>query len=825
MMIRNKLLVTFAAMFVLGMTNKVGGGEKSVSSEQGRFFETNIRPLLVDQCQKCHGPKKQQAGLRLDSRENILQGGESGAAAVPGQPEKSLMILAIRHAHKTLKMPEGKKLSDREIADLTRWVQMELPFPESVAVKGSDKSDAKAWWSFQPVVAPPVPNVRDAAWPQSPLDHFILVKLEAKGLKPAARADRVTLIRRATYDLIGLPPTPDEIDAFVKDRNPSAFAKVVDRLLASPHYGERWGRHWLDVARYSDSNGLDENVAFGNAWRYRDYVVKAFNDDLPFDQFVHEQIAGDLLSSDDLAVRHRRLIATGFLSLGPKVLAEVDEKKMEMDIVDEQIDTVGRAFLGLTLGCARCHDHKFDPFPMTDYYGLAGIFKSTKTMEHFKKVARWHEVSLASEKDVSHKAALDKQIAKQKADIQTIVRKATDELKAKSPGIVLPKNAEAMFPGETQAELKRQREELAKNEKTAPVLPSAMAVADGAVVDVPIHVRGNPQKLGKVVSRRLPQILVRKEAPTFVAERSGRLELANWLTQPEHPLTGRVMVNRIWRWHFGHGIVRTVDNFGTLGELPDNQPLLDWLTHRFTLPSPSGRGAGGEGKRSWSIKAMHRVIMLSSTYQMSSTPDPKTADADPENRLHGRANVRRLEAEAIRDAMLAVSGSLDKSMGGSLLHVKNRDYLFDHTSRDLTSYESPRRSIYLPVVRNNVYDVFQLFDFPDPAVPNGDRATTTVAPQALFLLNSDWAMKTCDQMAESLLKDANLDDAGRVRRLYRKAYGREASAVELAKAIALVDNVERALHAKEASLERRRSMAWSSLCQVVVAANEFVYVR
>jgi hypothetical protein len=659
-----------------------------------------------------------------------------------------------------------------------------------------------------------VPKVRDTAWPQSPLDHFILAKLEEKGLKPAAPADRPTLIRRATYDLIGLPPTPEEIDAFVKDRTPNAFAKVVDRLLASPQYGERWGRHWLDIARYADSNGLDENVAFGNAWRYRDYVVKAFNDDLPFDQFVHEQIAGDLLASDDSAVRHRRLIATGFLSLGPKVLAEVDEKKMEMDIVDEQIDTMGRAFLGLTLGCARCHDHKFDPFPMTDYYGLAGIFKSTKTMEHFKKVARWHEVPLASKKDVALKVAHDKEAARQKADIQAIVRKANEALKAKSPGTVLPKNAEAMYSAETRAELKRRRDDLAMLEKTAPMVASAMAVADGTVVDVPIHVRGNPQKLGKVVTRRLPQILVGKERPIFVAERSGRLELAHWLTQPEHPLTGRVMVNRLWRWHFGHGIVRTPDNFGTLGELPDNQPLLDWLTHRFI-----------HSRDAWSIKSMHRLIMLSSTYQMSATADSKAAAIDPENRLHSHAEVRRLEAEAIRDGLLAVSGTLDKSMGGSLLHVKNRDYLFDHTSRDLTSYDSRRRSLYLPVVRNNVYDVFQLFDFPDPAVPNGDRATTTVAPQALFLMNSDWTMKTCDQMAEALLKDVTLDDAGRTRRLYRKAYGREASDAEAAKALILIRDVERAMQGKEMNLDRRRVLAWSGLCQVVVAANEFVYVR
>jgi mono/diheme cytochrome c family protein/cytochrome c553 len=765
-----------------------GAQEKLAAPEQIRFFETSIRPLLVDQCQKCHGPHKQKADLRLDARAFILQGGASGPAAVPGHPEKSLLIKAVRHIGGAPKMPDGKMLSDREIADLARWVQMGLPYPEPVAVP---KADPKIWWAFQIPRKPEVPKVHNTAWPQSPLDHFILAKLEAKGLTPAPPADRRTLLRRATFDLIGLPPTPDEIDAFVKDRSPSAFARVVDRLLASPHYGERWGRHWLDVARYADSNGLDENVAFGNAWRYRDYVVGAFNDDLPFDQFVLEQLAGDLLDSKDIAVRHRRLIATGFLSLGPKVIAEVDEKKMEMDIVDEQIDTVGRAFLGLTLGCARCHDHKFDPIPIADYYGLAGIFRSTKTMDHFKKIARWHEHPLASANDPAIKAAHESEIARQKATIEDLLRKPADETKDK---------------------LKRLRADLAKLEKAGPTLPTAMGVADGTTVDTPIHPRGNHLKIGKMVPRHVPVILTGERAPSFDARTSGRLELACWLVQPDHPLTSRVMVNRLWRWHFGHGIVRSTDNFGTLGELPSDQLLLDWLASRFV-----------EGR--WSIKAMHRSIMLSSTYQMSANADPKAREADPENRLHGRANVRRLEAEAIRDALLAVGGVLDKSQGGSMLHVKNREYLFDHTSKDTTNYDSRRRSLYLPVIRNNVYDVFQLFDFPDPAAPGGDRATTTVAPQALFMMNSELTMKICDHLVESLLKEAGLDDAGRVRRLYLKAYGREATDAETARAIALVRAVDHAMQKREPNLDRRRLLAWSALCQVIVSANEFVYVQ
>ncbi|MSQ94222.1 MAG: DUF1549 domain-containing protein [Gemmataceae bacterium] len=799
---RHSFVLVLAALAIATAPDAVCAQEKAASPEQVRFFETSIRPLLVDRCQKCHGPKKQKAELRLDSRASILKGGESGPAAVPGYPDKSLLIKAVRHVSDKLKIPDGKKLSGREIADLTRWVQMGLPYPETLA---APKADPKNWWAFQSPRRPEVPKVKDSAWPQTALDHFILAKLEAKGLKPAPAADRRTLIRRATFDLIGLPPTPAELDAFVKDTSANAFAKVVDRLLASPHYGERWGRHWLDVARYADSNGLDENVAFGNAWRYRDYVVKAFNDDLPFDQFVLEQLAGDLLETKDVAVRQRRLIATGFLSLGPKVIAEVDEKKMEMDIVDEQIDTVGRAFMGLTLGCARCHDHKFDPIPLADYYGLAGIFRSTKTMDHFKKIARWHEHPLASATDPAIKAAHASEIAKQKAVIDELARKPTEE---------------------TKATLKRLRDELAKLEKSGPTIPTAMGVADGVVVDAAIHPRGNHLKIGKAVPRHVPVLLALEHAPAFDAKTSGRLELGRWLVQPDHPLTSRVMVNRIWRWHFGDGIVRSTDNFGTLGELPSDQALLDWLAHRFTLPSPlGGEGSGVRGDGAWSIKAMHRLIMLSSTYQMSATADAKTKEADPENRLHGRANVRRLEAEAIRDTLLAVGGVLDRSMGGSMLHVKNRDYLFDHTSKDTTSYDSRRRSLYLPVIRNHLYDVFQLFDYPDPATPSGDRATTTVAPQALFLMNSDWTMKICDHLAESLLKQTGLDDVGRVRRLYVEAYGRDATDAEAAKAIALVREVDLAIQKREPNLDRRRLLAWSALCQVVVSANEFVYVQ
>jgi hypothetical protein len=716
------------------------------TAEQLRFFENKVRPVLAEHCLKCHGPEKQWSSFRLDSREALLKGGESGIAVVPGKPEESLLIQAVHQTDDAISMPPEDKLTASQIAHLEEWVRQGVPFPAQQTTAQSRYRDPQHW-SFQPMQNPSVPTVKDAAWPKSPLDHFILAKLEEAELKPAPPADRRTLIRRATFDLTGLPPTPEEVEAFLNDNQPDAFARLVDRLLDSPAYGERWGRHWLDVARYADSNGLDENVAHGNAWRYRDYVVAAFNNDKPFNDFVREQLAGDLLPAADDQVRAEQLIATGFLALGPKVLAEVDEKKMEMDIVDEQIDTVGRAFLGLTLGCARCHDHKFDPIDAADYYGLAGIFKSTRTMETFKKVARWYENPLPV--PVADGSSAEK--------------------------------------------------------------PTAMGATERDVTDVAIHLRGSHLKLGDVIPRRVPVVFTSLPSPTFATQQSGRLELANWLTDAKHPLTHRVLVNRVWRWHFGKGLVRTPDNFGLLGEAPTHPDLLDWLALQFL-------------ERGTSIKELHRLIMLSSTYQQSSLPQDATAQADPENRLWGRFEVRRLEAEAVRDALIAVGGKLDRTVGGSLLEVKNRAYFFDHTSKDKTNYNNNRCSIYLPIVRNNVYDVFQLLDYPDAAVSSGDRATTTIAPQALLMMNSDLVARASAALAQRVTTTSS-DNARRLATLYALAYGREPTAEEVAADQQFLRDAEQALQATEADEAKRSQLTWECLCQVVLAANEFIYVR
>jgi hypothetical protein len=772
------------------------GAEPNAEDSARTFFEKRVRPVLVARCFKCHGSdSKAKGGLRVDSRAALLRGGDRGPALHPGKPEESLLIRALHHDGE-VKMPPRSKLPAREIADLTTWIKTGAAWPNDRSIiefphtegRVEFTPEQKAFWAFQPPRAPTIPRVQDTHWVRSPLDAFILAQLEAKGLRPAPLADKRTLIRRATFDLIGLPPTPDEVEAFVRDDSPEAFARVIDRLLASPHYGERWGRHWLDVARYADSNGMDENLVQANAWRYRDYVIAAFNRDKPYDRFVREQLAGDLLPAADPQSAAEQIIATGFLSLGPKMLAEDDPVKMQMDIVDEQIDTVGRTFLGLTLGCARCHDHKFDPIPTADYYSLAGIFKSTKTMDNFRVVARWHERPLGTPEEIARQHEQQKKIDAKRREI----------------------DAAAKRPKENEEKLKRLRSELRELEKGKQELPAAMAVEEGSVGNVRIHLRGSHWTLGREVPRRFPQILADDRQTSLDGKRSGRRQLAEWLTRADHPLTGRVMVNRVWHWHFGRGLVGTTDNFGRLGERPVNQPLLDWLTLRVI--------EGG-----WSIKALHRQIMLSNTYQMSATPDAEASRVDPENRLRWRWDRRRLEAEEVRDALLAVSGQLDTALGGSLLQGNNRAYVPGYPNSRYNRYDSRRRSVYLPVLRSDLYAVFQAFDFADPSTPSGERATTTVAPQALFMLNSKLVREQTRSLASFMLRRG--EDTLRLRWLYVSSLGRPPTSAEIARALAFVGRAEQLLAREKLDAGERRLRAWQAFCQVIVASNEFIYVE
>lgn len=825
------------------------------SAEDLAFFESKIRPLLIEACVDCHNVDDPQSDLQLDTLAGMLSGGTSGPALVRGQPEESLMMAVVDYRDEVLRMPPDGKLPESQIELLREWIRRGAPHPDSDQTapqprrSGSlDLEEARQFWAFRPIDSPPVPTVQNRSWVQQPPDAFILAALESQSIQPAPPADKRALIRRATFDLTGLPPTADDIDAFLADDSPQAFEKVIDRLLDSAAYGEHWGRHWLDIARYADSNGLDENVALGNAWRYRDYVIRSLNQDKPLDQFIVEQLAGDLLvaatqaesSSGESAPAESslpeplsaedadRLIATGFLSLGAKVLAEPDQTKMRMDIIDEQIDTVGRALMGLTLACARCHDHKFDPISTADYYALAGILSSTHTMESLKTVAKWNENVIASAEDVQRLNEHNQQVAAAEAIIAQ--RETT---------------AEADLTEPQRAELASLREQLETLKKSAPQLPTAMGVREAeAIEDVRIHVRGSHLTLGMSVPRGIPQLLADDDGFTVAPDSSGRLEMAQWMVSRDNPLTARVMANRLWRWHFGRGLVETTDNFGLLGTEPSHPELLDWLASDLI---DSG----------WSLKSMHRRVMLSSTYQQSSRFSQASYDRDPNNQLFWRSDVRRLQAESIRDAILAVSGQLDRSMGGSILNVENRGYIFDHTSNDRTSYDSTRRSVYLPVIRNNLYDPFALFDYTAADVPNGDRETSTVAPQALYLMNSDLVLQAAQTLAQRLAVEVPDDPAQRLQRLYRTVLGRPAQLAEQQRTLAFIERFS-ALAASddatasddsaasdgsvsdaaagedevgEVQLTSHRSAAdqtadpgWVAACQSLLACSEFLYI-
>ena len=660
------------------------------------------------------------------------------------------------------------------------------------AAEKIDLAKGREHWAFQPMQRAALPAVQTKDWPQNGIDHFILARLEQAGLQPAPAASPRDLQRRLHYALTGLPP-----QAGSKLADPKS---EVHTLIATPQYGERWARHWLDVVRYADSNGLDENAAHANAWRYRDYVVNAFNTDKPYDQFLIEQIAGDRLETNDAARRRELFIATGFLSLGPKVLAEPDKVKMEMDIIDEQIDTLGKALLGLTLGCARCHDHKFDPIPTADYYALAGIFKSTKTMESLKTIAKWHEnpVATPAEKQLREKHAAS--IAAQKKGVAAFTEKANAQLLVLLKTDKLPAKPETQYPKATQEELGKIRAALKQLEDNPPPIVSAMGVTDGNATELPVFVRGNHNTPAKTKQpRRFPQVL--SDGKPLAGKASGRLALARWIADEKNPLTARVMVNRVWRWHFGRGLVATTDNFGLLGDKPSHPELLDWLAAWFM-------------DNGWSVKKLNTLILSSATYQMSTTASPSALKADANNVLLSRAPLRRLEAEPLRDSLLALGGLLDKQVGGFVWTFENYKLVFNHTSEDATTYESNRRALYLPVIRNHVYDLFELFDFPDPGTVNGNRADSTIAPQALYLMNSPLVLRATESMAKALLKEEELTNAQRVQRLYAQVFNRRPTVKETQRAVVFVNN-----------FAQDRLANWQALSQALVASNEFLYLR
>ena len=874
------------------------------------FFEKQVRPVLAEKCYACHGPKMQMGGLNLSSGAGVAQ------FLTPGDASASRLYQALLYSEK-VKMPPAGKLPGADLAAIKTWIDQGAQWPASpsaasapaAAVSGNSRH-----WSFEPIAPPPPPAVKQESWVRDPIDRYILAALEAKNLRPAAPADKLSLLRRVTLDLTGIAPTLEEIEAFRADSSPGAYRKVIERLLASPRYGERWGRHWLDVARLADSTGLDEDNLYPHAWRYRDYVVKAFNDDTPFDRFVQQQVAGDLLPAQSKEERAANLTGTGFLALGARPLAQQDRLQAVYDIVDEQIDTVSKSFLGLTISCARCHDHKFDPILTRDYYSLAGIFASTRQFRnhgrpgsisymHYEPLdadayakyelhrrtmfAKQLEMEDALSEDLGRETAplrqkvaayveaawnvihqpqkqpsgpaaeggldprrLDKWVKwfraadfKQfhEATAGTIAAVAAAFDKDYNAGAAkwdqsldgwrtrlakeiaqdrqLPERpkpdaaAHAFFVKSTfgdgapmdvseSGRVAYLRQEWEKLTRTLPPEPAMVsAVVDGPGIEQRVFLRGNLNNPGEPAPKAMPVVLAGRDQPKVPEGTSGRLELARWLTSASNPLTARVFVNRVWLWHFGEALVRTPANWGKTGEKPAHPALLDYLAQQFV--------AGG-----WSVKQLHRRILLSSAYQMGTHASPETREADPANRLLSRFPRTRLSIEQIRDSYLALDGSLDSTMGGTLLADGKGK------RQKVEPDEVMRRTLYLPVRRGSIPPLLATFDFGDATTPGQARERTNVAPQALYVRNSRFVVERARGLARRLLADPQLTTgAQRVERAYLLALTRPPEPAEVDEALTYVDSLSRRLGPGPDS----PATAWQSFCHVLMSSSEFLY--
>jgi mono/diheme cytochrome c family protein len=838
------MLAYFACSLTFAAEADGQGGETAAKQPDKKgieFFEKKIRPVLVQHCYECHSAesKKVKGGLLLDSRAGWEKGGDSGAAVVAGNSTESLLIEAVKY--EGLEMPPKGKLPESVIADLVKWVEMGAPDPRDAQAsqqirRNIDIEEGRQFWAFQPPRATKPPKVKAASWLKDDIDRFVLATLEAQGLKPVPDADRRTWIRRVTFDLIGLPPTVEDIEAFVQDSSPNAPEKVVDRLLASPQFGERWGRHWLDIARYAESTGKERNIPFNYAWRYRDYVIDAFNADKPYDRFLQEQIAGDLLPADSPEQANLQRIATGFLALGPKGVNERNAEQYKMDEVDEQIDVVGRAVLGVTIGCARCHDHKFDPIPSADYYALAGIFRSTETYSGVRRGSRNAEskelMQLASDEEQEQSApAANKSPSKADQKKAQKLRSALEEAQAefektrKQATKAAKKNKDKNDKKEQQRKLAAELRELKK--KIARLVEElselgveaeashsgalAMGASEGKVADCHINIRGEVNDLGDEVPRGLVRVLTSGQTVEIPEDQSGRLQLAAWLTERGNPLTARVMVNRVWQHLFGTGLVETVDNFGALGERPTHPELLDHLAIRFM----------DEG---WSMKRLIKSVVLSRTYRLDSRHDEANYAVDPQNKLLWRMAPRRIDAEALRDAMLAVSGQLDLSrpVGSPVMELASGE-IGRKLKLDPIQRPSNHRSVYLPILRGVVPEMLSVFDLADPNLVVGQREVTTVATQALFMMNSPFVVEQAEATTRQLLSQSQ-DDAARIGLLYARALGRPASDEEIQRAAAYLDAYRDAAAAAGKKAGDPQLAAWSSLCQAVMASAEFRYV-
>ncbi len=800
----------------------VGQAQELSPAEQTAFFENRIRPVLVEHCYECHSERSDnpQGGLRLDYRQSVLEGGESGPAVVPGEPEQSLLIEAVRY--ESLEMPPKGKLPEAAIDDLVRWVSMGAPDPRegtAPAAASSSPAEAPDHWAFQPLLCPPLPPVLDRTWPTAGSDYFILRRLEELSLRPADDADRYTWLRRVSFDLTGLPPTIAQIRSFADDKSPRAYETVVDRLLTSPAFGERWARHWLDLVGYADQIGTSNNVFAEHAWRYRDYVIDSYNHDLPFDRFIREQLAGDLLSSDSVEAQAAAITATGFLLLGDLEIVEADKAKLRVDIVDQQVVKTSKAFLGMTVGCARCHDHKFDPISQREYYAMAGFFHNTQSVYKTQRGV-WSDVvqrelpetpaqqAARAEAERQHAARLTQWTAERdqaRSQLAEIEKQLGPETSPDAPSTREALMAQRSQLGQRIAQLGRQLEHA---QFFAPGMPRVYAVRD---LDNPtgmrITIRGNPRALGDEVPRGFLHA-VSPPATRIPAEQSGRRELADWIASPRNPLTARVAVNRVWQKLFGAGLAPSVDYFGLRAEPPTHPKLLDYLATEFIR--------GG-----WSQKSLIRTLVLSRAYRMSSAHDEVADAVDPTNRLLWRMNRRRLDAEALRDALLAIGDQLLFQGGGPALplelveNVANLDPKnVNPPSFSLSRWrpeQASQRTIYLPIIRSGAQpgpaEIRNVFDFVQPAEFTGQRPNTAVPTQALFLMNSPDIKQYASQLAERIQREAT-DAGAQLESLWLCTLNRPITINERRQAQQFLAEVG--------------ETGWVELCHAIVAANEFL---
>ncbi len=789
------------------------------SSDGIAFFESKVRPVLQSRCVDCHGGGKVKGGLDLTSRQGLLKGGDRGPAVSLEAPGESLLVDAINH--RELKMPPKGKLPQGEIDALSRWVEMGAPWPSgrSASKAGPPPVDdrARSFWSFRPVVRPEVPNVARGDWAQSPIDRFVLAKLEAVGLAPAPPAARTTLLRRVTYDLTGLPPTPEEVDAFLADASPDAYEKVVERLLASPRYGERWARHWLDLVRYAETDGYEFDAPKPNAWRYRDYVIESLNSDKPYDRFIKEQLAGDELqpTSDEA------LIATGYYRVGPWDTGAPDKLQATFDELDDVVGTTSQVFLGLTANCARCHDHKSDPFPTADYYRMLAFFRGVR---RYSPRTALRPLSAPSEKDAGTLAETRKKVEAVVSQIKAI----EDALIPHLEGVERDDFQSEQYRAEivekhvpkdvSQAEFRRYQSLTREKSTLERSRPQALCVTEGGASppETTILIRGNPRSPSKPVEPGFPSVIApespRLPNPAEGARSSGRRSvLADWIASPSNPLTARVMVNRIWQHHFGRGLVRSTSDFGYKGTPPTHPELLDWLASEFVA-------------KGWSIKAMHRLIVTSSAYRMVSLPDPKALAMDPENDLLWRFDLRRLEAEEVRDSILAVCGNLNfEVMGGPSIYPKIQREVLVGQSRPgsgwgrSTPEEQARRSIYIHIKRSLAFPLLASFDAADVDASCPVRFATTQPTQALGLLNGEVINDQARIFAEAVRTGSGEDPAARVRLVLRRATQRDPSPREVERGVEFLARMQ-----GQHGLDPAESLA--KFCLLALNLNEFVYL-